>query len=206
MDKRKHWITILNAAALRNQLFPRKESVSNTWDCVCSRDLSPWRPPLRSRGPLCSSCLKLMTFPALATRGEASSVSCSDLHVGATSYGFEINEPEPSRSPEQQNHHFLIDLQAEAGGRCPLPFPPLPSLEDEWGTAKETCFPEGHKNVLGSHHVSSFPYNDDKPLSETWLHSWLRALFFARVFLLNLHNSSRGKYQSDARDTEAYKK
>lgn len=76
---------------------------------------------------LCSSCLKLMTSCS-TTRRETSSVSCSDLHPGASSSRSEINEPIPSRSQKQQNHQFLIDFKEREWNSALSP----PLLSSPW--------------------------------------------------------------------------
>lgn len=186
-------ITILNAVVLGNQFSLWKEKawslIHSTWDYRQRKDLSLLRPLVRNIEPFAPPTPNWCR-PALTTRRETSSVSCSDLHTGASHGSFEINELTASRSQKQQNHQFLIDFKEEEGRLCPLNSSPLLSLEDGCSPMKETWFPKAHKNALGSHCTLSFLNNDDKPLIKAWLCAQHWALFFIHIFIFHPHNSS----------------
>lgn len=111
--------------------------------------------------------LRVMTSCS-TTRRETSSVSCSDLHPGASSSRSEINEPIPSRSQKQQNHQFLIDFK-ERNETLPSHLLSSPLLGGSMEYCKENLVSKVIKATLGSYFLLSFLYNDDKPLIKTWL-------------------------------------
>lgn len=73
----------------------------------------------------------------------------------------------------------------------PIPSLPLFSLENGWGSAKQTGeFPKGPVNAPGSHHVLFFLCNDDKPLFGFGLCTGMESCFaLAPVFLFNPHSN-----------------